>query len=449
MLLKLAGCALPGTRRRRVVLAGTVALACLSAQVVHAAGHVQTAATSEQYLLAPGDKVIITVFGQADLSGEQMVDASGHIVLPLAGNIEAGNVTVAELERRVTQRLADGYLNHPRVSVRLAELRPIYVLGQVKQAGNYPFRYGMTALGAVAVAGGPAVNPQEKAVLRAELLAAQQQVNVLKAGQFALRARAARLEALRDGKEELEFPPSLAGDNGDPAIARVLQGQREVFAIQRKAEAKEIDALEQQEPQIRLEIRALAEQSRLEQTQLELISQHLTGLLSLVKKGLTERQRVLSVQREQANIKETQAKLGVDAARAAERLADIRTRIQELRNRHQRDFMVELQDVDARLLEGRANLNAANQMLALRRRQLGGAVETADGSLGPITIIRTLTSGTRTIVADESTRLRPGDIVRVGNVGGSGVAVSGSPHASEAPHMVLGSKVSISATKEP
>ena len=38
-----------------------------------------------KYHLAPGDKVIVTVFGQPELSGDFIVDGAGNILLPLLG----------------------------------------------------------------------------------------------------------------------------------------------------------------------------------------------------------------------------------------------------------------------------------------------------------------------------------------------------------------------------
>jgi hypothetical protein len=55
---------------------------------------------------------------------------------------------------QITNKLADGYVNNPKVSVEITTYRPFYVIGQVNKPGEYPFVNGMTVLNAVALAGG-------------------------------------------------------------------------------------------------------------------------------------------------------------------------------------------------------------------------------------------------------------------------------------------------------
>ncbi len=50
--------------------------------------------------------------------------------------------------------LGEGYLNDPRVTVEVLNYRPFFILGEVSNAGEYPFRDGLTVLQAVAQAGG-------------------------------------------------------------------------------------------------------------------------------------------------------------------------------------------------------------------------------------------------------------------------------------------------------
>src|SRR5438094_274234 len=61
---------------------------------------------------------------------------------------------VGDSENGVGGRVADAHLRRPAVSVRICEGRPIYVLGDVKSPGAFPFRYGSSALSAIAQAGG-------------------------------------------------------------------------------------------------------------------------------------------------------------------------------------------------------------------------------------------------------------------------------------------------------
>lgn len=110
---------------------------------------------SRDYLLGPGDRVRIITFGDQQLTGEFRVNDSGFIAIPLLGNVEAAGLTPRELERRVEAALTQAKLfKNPSVSVEVVAYRPIFVLGEVSKPGQYPYQPGMTAVAAVAIAGG-------------------------------------------------------------------------------------------------------------------------------------------------------------------------------------------------------------------------------------------------------------------------------------------------------
>jgi len=110
--------------------------------------------TDEAYRLGSGDKVRITVYGEQDLSGEFLVDASGNVQLPLVGQVKAAKLSIHEFIAEVRAALLDGYLKDPKVSVEVLNYRPFYILGEVNKPGEYPYESGLTIQSAVALAGG-------------------------------------------------------------------------------------------------------------------------------------------------------------------------------------------------------------------------------------------------------------------------------------------------------
>ncbi|WP_222872375.1 polysaccharide biosynthesis/export family protein [Hankyongella ginsenosidimutans] len=85
---------------------------------------------------------------------EFTVSDSGQVALPLIGNVEATDATIGEFEKRVSDRLRQGYVKEPRVSVQILNYRPFYIYGEVANPGEYPFTVGLHALKAIATAGG-------------------------------------------------------------------------------------------------------------------------------------------------------------------------------------------------------------------------------------------------------------------------------------------------------
>ena len=106
------------------------------------------------YQLGTGDQLRIIVFGEEDLSGEFQVDDTGAVPIPLVGDVTARGQTLRSFEAAVREKLTEGYLKDPRVSVQVLNYRPFYIIGEVENDGEYPFVSGMHVLNAVAVAGG-------------------------------------------------------------------------------------------------------------------------------------------------------------------------------------------------------------------------------------------------------------------------------------------------------
>jgi len=112
------------------------------------------AQSGEAYRLGLSDKVRINIFGQSELSGEYQVTGAGTVSMPLIGDVPAVGLTAKQLETRLTERYADGYLKDPSIVVEVYDFRPYYVLGEVERPGSFPAREGVTLLGAIATAGG-------------------------------------------------------------------------------------------------------------------------------------------------------------------------------------------------------------------------------------------------------------------------------------------------------
>lgn len=110
--------------------------------------------TESDYRLGPGDQIIITVFGEEDLSMDFRLNDSGRLNYPLLGEIVVEGVTVSELEQLITRGLKDAYLRNPAVTVSIAEYRPFFLSGEVRQPGGIPYQPKLTVERAIALGGG-------------------------------------------------------------------------------------------------------------------------------------------------------------------------------------------------------------------------------------------------------------------------------------------------------
>jgi polysaccharide export outer membrane protein len=122
---------------------------------------------AEGYRLESGNRVRVTVFNEPTLSGDFTVDPVGNVVMPLVGNIPASGLTAKELGHRIEEYLTrNRFVQAPNVAVEVQTFRPFYVLGEVRQPGEFQYSTGMTVLSAIARAGGYDYRAQlEKVVL--------------------------------------------------------------------------------------------------------------------------------------------------------------------------------------------------------------------------------------------------------------------------------------------
>lgn len=91
-------------------------------------------AVNPDYVLGPGDKIAITVFGQADLSvATTIIDPQGMVAMPLIGPVKAEGETAPRFSKKIEDALSPGYLRQPDVTVNVVEYasKQVIVDGQV------------------------------------------------------------------------------------------------------------------------------------------------------------------------------------------------------------------------------------------------------------------------------------------------------------------------------
>jgi polysaccharide export outer membrane protein len=114
------------------------------------------AAPSGDYEVGPGDVLDIAVFDNADLSRLPTVQTNGSISLPLLGEVQVAGLTVAEVQRKITNLLAKDYLRNPQVEVKVREFQSqfVSVVGEVNSPGRKPIRGRMRLVDALLESGG-------------------------------------------------------------------------------------------------------------------------------------------------------------------------------------------------------------------------------------------------------------------------------------------------------
>lgn len=366
---------------------------------------------SNAYKLEPGDRISVTVFGQPEVSGDILVDGAGNILMPFVGSIAVYGLTIVECQKLITDKLADGIFTQPSVNVRISELRPVYILGDVRTPGAYPYRYGITAKAAVALAGGFTVTEQTQSV--SDLLLADERVRELTFQRQALLMRQARLEAQRDGRDTFS-PPSAPNSIEESDVSDLFEIEKETLDSQTSMLKTELDLIRSQQPRLQAEIDALNSQAATEAKQLELVSKQVEEYSRLVKKGLGLQSAELQLRLQEASHESNRWRLAAEISRLQRDSGDLSLRIHEAETVARKQVLDELRDVRQRQKELDVTLPSAREVRELRRQQAGSSVgvEVARS----IVITRTRDNTSLVLPATDVTPLEPGDIVEIKKV---------------------------------
>jgi protein involved in polysaccharide export with SLBB domain len=108
------------------------------------------------YVVAPGDEVLVTLWGSVDADLRLYVDRTGRITIPRVGAVQVGGVRNSELTAVIERRVANVFRNF-QLTATLGQLKGIriFVTGFVTRPGTYTVSNLSTVVGALMQAGGP------------------------------------------------------------------------------------------------------------------------------------------------------------------------------------------------------------------------------------------------------------------------------------------------------
>jgi protein involved in polysaccharide export with SLBB domain len=109
------------------------------------------------YVIGPGDELLIQVWGQVTLNSRYIVDRSGSIYIPQVGTVHVAGLSFAQLHDFLRAQMARVFRNFD-LNVNMGQLRSIqvFVVGQARRPGSYTISSLSTLTNALFATGGPA-----------------------------------------------------------------------------------------------------------------------------------------------------------------------------------------------------------------------------------------------------------------------------------------------------
>ena len=124
----------------------------------------QTPVTPD-YVIGPGDELLIRVWGQVVFNDRLTVDRSGTIYIPKVGSVHVSGIPFSGLDKHLRSEIGRVFRNFD-LNVNMGQLRSIqvFVLGQARRPGSYTVSSLSTLINALFASGGPSVQGSMRSI---------------------------------------------------------------------------------------------------------------------------------------------------------------------------------------------------------------------------------------------------------------------------------------------
>ena len=386
-------------------------------------------AHAENYTLVPEDQVRLRVveWRSSDsryasweaLDGTYAVDDAGNLSIPIAGQVQAIGKTTQQVADAIAGALSEKaeLPGKPFIALEIAQHAPIFVTGTVQTPGRYAFEADMTVMKAVSIAGGFLRDREENTVFERDRIQAAGAYRTAILNRRDLLMRQARLRAEIAGEQSFEIPAELVGT---PDVDKLKAQELNLMRLRRVDIQSQIDAASDLARLYGQQVESLEAKINSQKRQIDLAQKELDNVNSLVSKGLVSNSRQVSVDRWAADAQGTLIDLEVALTTARQGLSEADRSKINIANRQNSENQELLNQVN--LAIGRAAIDI--QVAQLLGEQAGYSAQLAQMNtdmpgLGRAQknyrIVRRNDDGTyRNIEADETTTLRPHDVVEIG-----------------------------------
>jgi protein involved in polysaccharide export with SLBB domain len=191
---------------------------------------VQNSPVPTDYLLGPGDELLIRGWGSIEFDIKTVINRSGLISLPRIGSISMAGVKFSQAES-VLKAAFGKYYNGFELNLTMGQLRSItvYVVGQARRPGSYNLSSVSTLVSGVFASAGPAHNGSMR---RVQLMRDGALITEFDLYDFLLNARQTGNLKLQDG-DVIFYPPlygqvAISGKVNNPAVYE-LKNQQETL----------------------------------------------------------------------------------------------------------------------------------------------------------------------------------------------------------------------------
>jgi HlyD family secretion protein len=178
-------------------------------------------------------------------------------------------------------------------------------------------------------------------------------------------AREARLVAEQRGEQRVTFPAELeTAEYESSSVALVLTGQQKIFETRRQVFQSQAAVIREKRAQVEKEIEGLRAQESAAARRVQIVRDEADTVAMLVSKGLERRPRLLSLERETADIEGRRGEINAQISRAEQVISESQTNLLKLENDRQNEIAQALREAQGQIFQLRERLQAADDQLS-------------------------------------------------------------------------------------
>ncbi len=233
-----------------------------------------------------------------------------------------------------------------------------------------------------------------------------------------LLAKKARLEAEREDRTPIRFPPELTSRRSEPTVAAIINDETKVFQLRAASLAGQVAQLNERIGQHEQQIHNYQIQADATRQQSQLLSPELAANRELWEKRIIPIQTLNALEREAVDLDAKAASLDASIAETKGAITEIRQQMISAQEQHRSEASTELADVLQRLSElQRNNIVAADsyERSIIRAPQAGVVdklmINTVGGVVPPGQVIMEIVPTADRLVVEA--RIKPADIDQV------------------------------------
>ena len=386
---------------------------------------------SSHYLLAPGDTIKLDILDDDEIPVDLPVGPDGAIQAPFGGGVPVAGLTLAnavkELERSYVEKRI---FVVPKVSISVAAYRPVFVIGNVRQPGSYPFQPQLTVEKALGLAGGQLqATSTENPVLTSARL--RQELNLAEADIIREALSCARAIAQLAGRSTIldEDVPEAARSYLGPAAESVREVHLRILTAAADSYTSQTALLTEQLAEAERGFALLQELSQNATGNIDLARADLKRAQDLQKRGIKTLTDVSNLMRQTSMEEARQLQILSDLSDARRGIGELKSKLADLAKTQTMEALLDLEKHSADLAKFLSSRRGIEEQLILISTLTAEELAKNKQVVLDFMIRRETGGSTAELKAAPDTLLLPGDVLVVRMSGRDGTNSTSLPTA--------------------